>query len=314
MRVLLTGSCGFIGMHVGLQLRKKGHDVLGIDSMTSYYSVELKNRRAKRLLEAGVELLHKDIAEEGVLCQAIELYQPTHIIHLAAQAGVRYSLVNPASYIHSNIIGFLAVLEAGRRFSHIPILWASSSSVYGANTKIPFSEEDRTDSPVNLYGATKKSNEAMAFSYHHLFGLHLIGLRFFTVYGPWGRPDMAYFRFAEQITKGEEILLYGQGMKRDFTYIDDIVHGIERALDCKKKWAIFNLGNSHPEPVERLIHLLEENLKKRALIRLIDHQMGDMLETYADVSKSEQELGFCPTVPLDEGVAHFCRWFHEYVE
>lgn len=309
MKVLITGACGFIGMHVCLKLQKEGHTVLGIDSMNSYYSIELKNKRASMLREKGISLLHQDIAEKGVVTKAIESFEPTHLIHLAAQAGVRYSLVDPHSYIRNNIIGFLEVLEAGRAYPEIPIIWASSSSVYGANAKIPFSETDPTDSPVNLYGATKKSDEVMAFAYHHLFQLKLIGLRFFTVYGPWGRPDMAYSLFADRIIRDEEIPLFGKGMKRDFTYIDDIVQGIYRALQYDKKWALFNLGNSHPEPVERLIQLLEENLKKKARIRLIEEQIGDMQETYADISLASREIGFEPTISLEEGVRRFCHWY-----
>jgi len=309
MKVLITGACGFIGMHVCMKLQKEGHAVLGIDAMNDYYSVALKEQRALMLQKNGITLLRQDIAEKGVLAKAVESFQPTHLIHLAAQAGVRYSLVDPHSYIRNNIHAFLEVLEAGRAYPHMPIIWASSSSVYGANTKIPFSETDPTDSPVNLYGATKKSDEAMAFAYHHLFSLKLIGLRFFTVYGPWGRPDMAYFLFADRIARGEEILLFGKGMKRDFTYIDDIVHGICSALQYDKPWALFNLGNSHPEPVERLIQLLEENLKKKARIRLVDAAVGDMQETYADISLAAREIGFSPNISLEEGVRRFCCWY-----
>ena len=309
MKVLVTGSCGFIGMHVCLKLRKEGHSVVGIDSMNPYYSVELKEKRACLLQDQGITLLRQDIAEKGVLLNAVERYQPTHIVHLAAQAGVRYSLVDPHSYIHDNIVGFLEVLEAGRAHPEIPIVWASSASVYGTNTKTPFAETDQTDTPVNLYGATKKSNEVMAYAYHHLFHLKLIGLRFFTVYGPWGRPDMAYYLFADQIMRGEEILLFGHGMKRDFTYIDDIVDGILKALDSSKEWALFNLGNSRPEPVERLIELLEKNLKKKAIVRPIEDELGDMRETYSDSTKAEVEIGFLPKVSLDEGIFRFCEWY-----
>lgn len=312
MKVLVTGSAGFIGMHLCLALRAQGHSVVGLDCFTPYYSLELKEARAGKLQEANVELIRKDIAEPLELLKVLQEHQPTHIVHLAAQAGVRYSLLNPQAYLHSNIQGFLALLEAVRVFPHIPVVFASSSSVYGTNTKVPFTESDQTDFPANLYGATKKSNEVMAYSYHHLFGLHLIGLRFFTVYGPWGRPDMAYYRFAEQILNNEEILLYGKGMRRDFTYVDDVIQGIMRALEYDTKWAIFNIGGSRPEPVEKLIHLLEKNLDKAAQVRLIEPQPGDMLETYADTTAIEKELGFVPKISLDEGISLFCRWLQNH--
>lgn len=312
MKVLITGAAGFIGMNLALHLKNQGIDVLGIDCFTPYYSLTLKETRAQMLQLAGIELRREDIAHPGILKKAIEEFAPTHLVHLAAQAGVRHSLTDPHSYITANIFGFLEVLEAGRAFPHIPIVWASSSSVYGTNTKIPFKETDPTDCPANLYGATKKSNEVMAYSYHHLFGLHLTGLRFFTVYGPWGRPDMAYFRFAQQITHGEEILLFGNGMQRDFTYIDDIVRGIVAALSYKKKWSIFNLGGSCPEPVEKLISLLEKNLQRKANIRIIEPQPGDILTTYADATFLTQELGVKPYVSLEEGIGLFCQWFQKY--
>lgn len=312
MKVLVTGSAGFIGMHLCLALRAAGHEVVGIDCFTPYYSLALKEARAAKVQEAGVLLLRQDVAEPGVLVQVLSEHQPTHIVHLAAQAGVRYSLENPFAYIHANIQGFVSLLEAVRSFPNIPVVFASSSSVYGMNRKVPFSEEDRTDWPANLYGATKKSNEVMAYSYHHLFGLKLIGLRFFTVYGPWGRPDMAYYRFAEQIRKGEEVLLYGKGMRRDFTYIDDIVAGIMKALIYDAKWALFNIGGARPEPVEKLIQLLEQNLHTSAHVRIIEPQAGDMVETYADTTTIEKELGFIPQISLEEGIEAFCSWFKSF--
>lgn len=312
MKVIVTGSAGFIGMHLAKTLREQGHEVLGIDLFTPYYSVELKEKRAKLLHSLQVSTLRGDMADPSTLVHAIRQFQPTHIVHLAAQAGVRYSLSAPFSYLSANIQGFVALLEAVRAYPSIRVVFASSSSVYGTNTKVPFSESDPTDSPANLYGATKKSNEVMAYAYHHLFGLHLTGLRFFTVYGPWGRPDMAYFRFAESIMKGEEILLYGEGMKRDFTYVDDVVFGIIQAMQYEKKWALFNIGGSHPEPVEKLIRLLEENLGRSARVRLVEPQPGDMLETCADTSLIERELHFKPTISLKEGVQSFSEWFTGY--
>ena len=312
MKVLVTGSAGFIGMHLCLALREQGHSVVGVDCFTPYYSVQLKEERAKELEQNGVLLIRKDVAEPGFLTDLLAEHHPTHIVHLAAQPGVRYSLENPFAYLHSNIDGFVSLLEAVRCFPHIRVVFASSSSVYGTNQKVPFCETDSTDHPANLYGATKKANEVMAYSYHHLFGLSLVGLRFFTVYGPWGRPDMAYFRFAEQIEQNEEIRLFGQGMRRDFTYVDDVVEGIIRALSYEEKWALFNIGGSRPEPVEKLIHLLEQNLKKAARVRLIEPQPGDMQETYADTSLIERELGFVPKISLEEGISLFCEWLQKH--
>ncbi len=231
-------------------------------------------------------------------------------MHLAAQAGVRYSKANPQSYCDANLVGFLQILELIRRHSHIPLIYASSSSVYGLNQKIPFAESDRTDTPSNLYGATKKSNELMAHAYHHLFGISVTGLRFFTVYGPWGRPDMAYFSFTDAIMQGAAIQIYNNGqMKRDFTYIDDIIRGTIAAIDRSCSCEIFNLGNHQPEEVLKLVHLLEEKLGKKARLELLPAQRGEALITYADISKSRAHLGFNPQTSLEEGLDHFLSWY-----
>ncbi len=313
MRILVTGAAGFIGFHVAMRCRQLGHFVVGLDNFNPYYDVRLKRARQQVLSNAGVDIVEHSVEEESSLQQLVKKESITHIIHLAAQAGVRYSLEAPHTYLRSNIDGFLSILEAARAFPHIRTIWASSSSVYGANTKLPFSEEDRTDTPTNLYGATKKANEVMASSYHHLFKMPLIGLRFFTVYGPWGRPDMAYFLFADKIIRGEPIDLFGEGkLRRDFTYIDDIVDGIVAALTSQKQYAIYNLGNTKPESVVDLVTCLEEAFQKKAVIRLKPQPPGDMVETCADIQKAADDLGFSPKTSLKTGIGSFAAWYREY--
>jgi len=313
MRILITGAAGFVGYHVSIRLTEAGHRVVGLDNFCPYYSVDLKRDRAKLLKEQGISIVEKDIQDQPGLQRVVEEYEITHIIHLAAQAGVRYSLKEPKTYLESNIDGFLSLLETVRAHPHITTVWASSSSVYGTNTKTPFSEQDRTDSPANLYGATKKSNELMAYAYNNLFGMKLIGLRFFTVYGPWGRPDMAYFLFADKIMKGEPIEVFGHGkLRRDFTYIDDIVDGVCAALDAPKSYDIYNLGNSHPESVLDLISSLESSLGKKAKMQMMDRPIEDIEETFADTSHAKEDLGFAPKVSLHEGIQRFSSWFRSY--
>lgn len=310
MRILVTGAAGFIGFHVAMRCRNMGHHVVGLDNFVPYYDVQLKRSRQKSLLDAGVCIAEHGVEDQSFLKGLVQKEAISHIVHLAAQAGVRYSLEAPHSYLRSNIDGFLSVLETARAFPHIRTVWASSSSVYGANTKLPFSEEDRTDSPTNLYGATKKANEVMASSYHHLFGLPLIGLRFFTVYGPWGRPDMAYFLFANKIVRDEPIDLFGAGsLRRDFTYIDDIVDGIIASMTSEKPYAIYNLGNNKPETVADLVSNLEEALGKKALVRIAPQPAGDMVETCADIRKAANELGFSPKTSLKAGIRAFVTWY-----
>ncbi len=313
--VLVTGAAGFIGYHTIKRLISLNIPVVGIDSFVPYYDPMLKESRVEDIKKSPLVTFYRyGVEDQEALIKIVEKHQVSHIIHLAAQAGVRHSLKEPWSYIRSNIDGFLSVLETCRRFPHIRTVWASSSSVYGINKKTPFSEEDRTDSPANLYGATKKANEVMAHSYHHLFGLELIGLRFFTVYGPWGRPDMAYYSFAEKMMRGEEIELYGkEELKRDFTYIDDIVSGIIQVLfSSKVTYGVYNLGGSKPESVLHLVDCLEKNLGVQARVRFIERPRGDIEVTYADTKRSEEDFGFHPTVSLDEGIKRFSRWFLEY--
>jgi len=313
MRVLVTGAAGFIGYHTCIRLQSEGIFVVGLDNFSPYYSVDLKRDRVKELEKVGVHVVAQPVQNQTFLQTLVQKHEISHIIHLAAQAGVRYSLEDPRAYVESNIDGFLSVLETVRAYPHIVTVWASSSSVYGENKKIPFSEKDRTDSPANFYGATKKANELMAYAYHSLFKMKLIGLRFFTVYGPWGRPDMAYFSFADKIMKGEEIEVFGHGkLRRDFTYIDDIVDGICAAMNAPTAHDVFNLGNSHPESVLELVEVLESSLGRKAKLRLVDRPAGDIEETFADCSHAKEELGFDPKISLKEGIERFSDWFRSY--
>ena len=313
MHVFITGIAGFIGFHIALFLKEKGHQVIGCDNFNAYYDVHLKRARSKLLNNAGIEVVESDIRDTFFLDQLIQERSITHLLHLAAQAGVRHSLQNPQSYLHSNIDGFLSILELLKKHRHIRCVYASSSSVYGANTKIPFSESDRTDHPCNLYAATKKSNELMAEAYHHLFGLSLIGLRYFTVYGPWGRPDMAYFSFTKALLENRPITLYHEGeMARDFTYIDDIVKGSVQALESTATFDIFNLGNNTPHKVSRLVELLEKYTGKKAHIEHLPMQKGEVLTTFADTAKSRSVLNFCPKTSLEEGLERFVSWYKSF--
>lgn len=312
-RVLVTGAAGFIGFHLALALKARGDRVLGFDNFNDYYCQELKKARYRELQKHGIDVINGDICDAAALEKAYKKHQPTHLAHLAAQAGVRYSLENPLTYIKSNIEGFTHILELCRKHVGTHLVYASSSSVYGLNQKIPFDEDDKSDQPASLYGATKKSNELLAHSYHHLFGVESIGLRFFTVYGPWGRPDMAYYSFAKNIAMGKEIQLFNHGeMKRDFTYIDDIVQGILAALDRCSGYKILNLGNHHPEPLIQLVETLETLLGRKARKVLMPMQQGDVKETYASIEKSHKFLGFSPKTPLLQGLTHFVKWFLSY--
>lgn len=312
-KVLVTGAAGFIGFHTALKLCNLGHSVIGLDNFCPYYDVQLKRDRASVLLSHGIPCVEQSIEQTSELQKLIESEQITHIVHLAAQAGVRYSLKDPTIYIQSNVNGFLSVLEAVRVFPSIVTVWASSSSVYGVNTKVPFSEEDRTDAPANLYGATKKANEVMAYAYHHLFGLKLIGLRFFTVYGPWGRPDMAYFLFADKMMQGAPIELFGGGMlRRDFTYIDDIVDGIISSMSCRNPFGVYNLGNNQSESVKHLVECLSSSLNCTPKIVHTEVPPGDMVQTWADIRKAQAELGYSPKICLAEGIGRFAHWYIDY--
>lgn len=308
----MTGAAGFIGFHLAQRLHSRGDAVLGFDNFNDYYIPALKRERARLLKKAGVEVVEGDLCHRKKLKEVLQEHQATHIVHLAAQAGVRYSLINPDAYVSANIEGFLNILESCRHGGQ-KLVYASSSSVYGTNAKIPFSVEDPTDQPASFYGATKKANEVMARSYHHLFGLSVTGLRFFTVYGPWGRPDMAYYSFAKDLVEGKPIHLFNHGkMRRDFTYIDDVVDGTVAALDLEAPCEIFNLGNHQPEQLSTFIQLLEKYLGRKGELILLPMQPGDVPETYADIEHSRIHLGFAPKTSLQDGLKKFVDWFIEH--
>lgn len=311
-KILITGAAGFIGFHVAERLHRDGHLVVGIDNFNDYYSVNLKQRRAEILRKKKINLVEGDIGSADLLAQLADEHGISHVVHLAAQAGVRYSVINPQAYLHANLQGFLNILELCRH-KGLKLTYASSSSIYGNNAKIPFSIEDKTDHPVSFYGATKKANELMAHSYHHLYGIAVTGLRYFTVYGPWGRPDMAYYSFSEAILKGEPLQIYNHGnMRRDFTYIDDIVDGTVAAIHLEAPYEIFNLGNHRPEQLTTFVELIERYLGKSVEKILLPMQPGDVAETYADISHSQERLGFQPKVSLEEGLEKFVTWFLDY--
>ena len=310
-KIFITGIAGFIGFHLASFLSKRGDYVIGCDNFNDYYTPTLKNNRANKLKTLGIEVINCDIQNIHLIHKQFEQETFTHLVHLAAQAGVRYSLTHPQVYSDSNLSGFLQILETCRHFPPLKLIFASSSSVYGGNTKIPFSETDETENPVSLYAATKKSGELLAKSYHNLYHIPMTGLRFFTVYGPWGRPDMAYYSFAERILKDLPLPLFNQGkMKRDFTYIDDIIQGTAAAIDYCEGFEIYNLGNNHAEDLMTLIHLLEENLGKKAKLDFLPMQQGDVVETFADITKAQNALGFTPQTSLAEGIPRFIEWLN----
>lgn len=310
-KIFITGAAGFIGFHLAKTLAKQGEQVIGYDNFNSYYNVKLKNDRADYLEKLGITVIKGDLCSFEQLQKSAE--GATHIAHLAAQAGVRYSLKEPQAYVKSNLEGFLNILEICRGLKEIKLVYASSSSVYGLNSKVPFSESDPTDQQASLYGNTKKSNELMAASYHHLFGFPATGLRFFTVYGPWGRPDMAYYSFTRAILKGEPIEVFNHGkLLRDFTYIDDIVKGITAALSIDKGCEIYNLGNNQPVELLSFIEILEKSLGKKAILKMMPMQPGDVLATFADIDKSRKDLAFSPSTSLKEGIPLFVDWYKSY--
>ena len=318
MKVLVTGAAGFIGMHASLRLLARGDTVLGLDNLNDYYAVSLKEARLAQLrTHPGFRFEHADIADGGALQALFAREKPDAVLHLAAQAGVRYSLTNPAAYIQSNLVGFGNLLEACRHHPPRHLVYASSSSVYGSNAKLPWSESDNVDHPVSLYAATKKSNELMAHAYSHLFGLPATGLRFFTVYGPWGRPDMSPMLFASAIMEGRPIQVFNQGdMQRDFTYVDDIVEGTIRVLDRPAPGTppcdVFNIGNHAPVGLLDYIAAMERALGREAKLELKPMQPGDVKATYADTARLAAAVGFAPSTPLDEGLARFADWFKGY--
>ncbi|KAK7251208.1 hypothetical protein RIF29_34200 [Crotalaria pallida] len=329
--VLVTGAAGFVGTHVSLALKRRGDGVIGLDNFNHYYDPNLKRARQKLLERAGVFVVEGDLNDGALLRKLFDVVPFTHVMHLAAQAGVRYAMQNPGSYVHSNIAGFVSLLEECKSANPQPaIVWASSSSVYGLNSKVPFSEKDRTDQPASLYAATKKAGEEIAHTYNHIYGLSITGLRFFTVYGPWGRPDMAYFFFAKDILKGKQISIFQDPdrgtVARDFTYIDDIVKGCLGALDTAKKSTgsggkkkgpaqlrIFNLGNTSPVPVSELVTILEKLLKVKAKRKMVPMpRNGDVRFTHANISLAHRELGYRPTTDLETGLKKFVRWYLDF--
>ena len=318
MKILITGCAGFIGMHVAERLLARGDQVLGVDNLNDYYDVALKQARLARLsATAGFRFARIDVADRQAMAELFASDRPDAVIHLAAQAGVRYSLQNPLAYADSNLLGFVNVLEGCRQAAVRHLVYASSSSVYGGNQKLPFAETDNVDHPVSLYAATKKANELMAYSYSHLYAMPCTGLRFFTVNGPWGRPDMAYFSFTQAILAGRPIDVFNEGkMRRDFTYIDDIVEGVIRVLDRPlvgvPPHALYNIGNHEPVELMQFIDTLEAALGKKAICRFLPMQPGDVPATYADTSALRQAIGFAPTTPLAEGIARFVDWYRRY--
>lgn len=318
---LVTGSAGFIGFYLSRSLLEKGARVIGFDNLNDYYDVSLKHERLL-LLERydNYTFIKGDLSNKETVFSLFEQYHPQVVVNLGAQAGVRYSIENPDAYIQSNIMGFFHILEGCRHYPVEHLVYASSSSVYGGNTKVPFSEEDQVDHPVSLYAATKKSNELLAYSYCKLYNIPATGLRFFTVYGPLGRPDMAYFKFAKKIMEGDPIQVYNHGdLSRDFTYIDDIVKGIERVIakapdpdEAGVPYKIYNIGNHHPEKLMDFIGILEKHLGREAKKEFLPMQAGDVYQTYADMSGMEKDFGFLPTTSLDEGLRRFAEWFLDY--
>jgi len=332
MKILITGSAGFIGSNLSLKLLKKGYKVLGIDNFNDYYSVQLKRDRLKRH-DAFNDYTHIDIdiANAEALSDAFFSFKPDKVVNLAAQAGVRYSIENPASYINTNIVGFANVLECCRHNKVQHLIYASSSSVYGANEQMPFSVHDNVDHPLSLYAASKKSNELMAHTYSHLFGIPTTGLRFFTVYGPWGRPDMALFKFTKAILNDEPIDVFNYGKhRRDFTYVDDIVEGVERIIEktttpnqnwsglspdpstSKAPWRVYNIGNNKPVELMDYIGALEKSLGKKAFINFLPLQPGDVPDTFADVDDLIKDFDYKPSMSMEIGVKNFVDWYLNY--
>ncbi|MGZ5444402.1 MAG: NAD-dependent epimerase [Thermoanaerobaculia bacterium] len=330
--ILVTGAAGFIGYHTAKGLLDRGDEVVGVDNLNDYYDPKLKEARLARLLASPKFRFERlDIADRDGMAALFARLRPRRVIHLAAQAGVRYSLVNPHAYTDSNVTGFLNILEGCRHQGVEHLVFASTSSVYGANTKQPFSEHQNVDHPVSLYAATKKANELMAHTYAHLYGLRVTGLRFFTVYGPWGRPDMALFLFTRAMLADQPITVFNNGqMIRDFTYVDDIVEGVMRTLDRNAEpdpqwdgddpdpatsyapYRIYNIGNNEPVLLLDCIHMLEEALGKKAEMQFLPLQPGDVVSTMADVSELEKAVGFRPRTPLREGIRRFVEWYRMY--
>ncbi|TVR61421.1 MAG: NAD-dependent epimerase [Candidatus Competibacteraceae bacterium] len=332
MKILVTGSAGFIGAALTLRLLERGDEVVGYDNLNEYYDVNLKRARLARLQAyPSFTEVRAHLEDRATLIETFAQHQPRRVVNLAAQAGVRYSLQNPHAYVDSNLVGFVNLLEACRHHGVEHLVYASTSSVYGANTRMPFSVHDNVDHPVSLYAATKKANELMAHTYSHLYGLPTTGLRFFTVYGPWGRPDMALFLFTRAILAGEPIDVFNYGQhRRDFTYIDDIVEGVVRVLDqvaapnpdwsgdtpdsatSRAPYRLYNIGSHRPVELLRYIEVLEDCLGRKATRNLLPMQLGDVPDTYADVEALVADVGYQPATPIEEGIARFVAWYREY--
>ena len=330
--ILVTGAAGFIGFHVAQKLLQAGHRVVGLDNLNSYYDPALKEARLDVLKnDPAFSFVRLDLADRAGVADLFGAQRFPVVIHLAAQAGVRYSLENPHAYVDANLQGFANILEGCRHNECRHLLYASSSSVYGANTKLPFSVHDSVDHPVSLYAASKKANELMAHAYSHLYRIPSTGLRFFTVYGPWGRPDMAIYLFAKAILEGQPIKLFNHGdMRRDFTYVDDVTEAIVRLIDhapvgqvrvsdaapdpgtSAAPWRVFNIGNNHPEELSKVVALLEKEFGRTAAKEMLPMQPGDVLATYADVDDLMREVGFRPSTSIEDGIARFAAWFREY--
>ena len=334
MKILVTGTAGFIGAQLAHRLLERGDEVIGVDNVNDYYDVSLKEARLARLTgNPGFTEVRQDIADRSVMSEIFAKYRPERVVHLAAQAGVRYSLENPNAYVDANIVGFMNILE-GCRHNHVKhLVYASSSSVYGANEAMPFSVHDNVDHPLSLYAASKKANELMAHTYSHLYDLPTTGLRFFTVYGPWGRPDMALFIFTKNILAGKPIDVFNHGQhKRDFTYIDDIVEGVIRTLDqvalgntewsgeapdpstSKAPYRIYNIGSNNPVELSRFIEIIEERTGKKAQKNLMPMQPGDVPATYANVDGLINDVGYKPETSVEEGIANFVDWYREFYQ
>lgn len=313
-RVLVTGAAGFVGMHLSISLLDESAKVVGLDNFNSYYDVQLKKDRAARARKEGISIVKGDVCDTELVMNLFREHKFTHVAHLAGQPGVRYSLDHPDEYVESNIKCFVRLLEVVRHFQGVKFIYASSSSVYGLN-RVPFSVFDRVDMPGSLYGATKKADEVIAYAYHNLYGIPCTGLRFFTVYGEWGRPDMAVYDFMNRIRDGRAIRVYRNGtLERDFTYVGDIVQGIKHSLNLGAPYELFNLGKGHPEQVLDLIDNIERAMNQKASIDWLPMQMGDMVSTFADIEHTRKRLGYAPSTPLNEGIRRAAKWFKSYSE
>ena len=335
MKILLTGSAGFIGNNLAQKLLARGDIVIGVDNLNAYYDVNLKQARLNKIIShKNYTHINENISNKENIYEIFKTNQPEIVVNLAAQAGVRHSISNPEDYINSNIIGFQNILDASKDFKPQHIVFASSSSVYGANKTLPFSTQDNVDHPLNLYAASKKANELVSHAYSHIYEIPMTGLRFFTVYGPWGRPDMALFKFAEQISNEKKIQVFNNGNhSRDFTYIDDIVNGVIKVIDNPPSkadkensnladpsvsdvapWKIYNIGNNSPVELMYFIELIEKNFNKKAKMEFMPLQVGDVPNTYANIDDLKNNLDFMPKVSIEEGIANFCTWYKEYYE